>query len=74
METIRKGKAEHAKVADSLTGIADLLRPDWLVLRPPEADYVATVFPDLLGNYRKVREFSVPDDNQYQVSAGGFWS
>ena len=72
VETIRKGKAEHAKVADSLTGIADLLRPDWLVLRPPEADYVAAVFPDLLGNYRKVREFSVPDDNQYQVSAGGF--
>jgi hypothetical protein len=72
LDTIRKGKAEHARAADSLVGIANLMRPDWLVLRPPEADYMNLLFPDLLGNYREVREFSVPDSNQYEVSAGGF--
>jgi hypothetical protein len=72
LDTIRKGKAEHARAPDSLSGIADALRPDWLVLRPAEADYMALLFPDLLRNYRQVREFSVPDSNQYQVSAGGF--
>ena len=30
------------------------------------------LFPGLLGNYRVVREFSVPDSNQYEISAGGF--
>src|SRR4029078_2406748 len=68
----RKGEAEHARAADSLVGIADLMRPDWLVLRPPEAEYMNLLFPGLLGNYRGVREFSVPDSNQYEISAGGF--
>ena len=72
LDTIRKGKAENATAADSLYGIADALRPDWLVLRPMEADYMSTVFPDLLKSYRQVRVFSVPDSNQYLVSAGGF--
>jgi hypothetical protein len=71
LETIRKGEAEHVRAADSLVGIANLLRPDWLVLRPAEADYMAVIFPDLLRNYRNVREFSVPE-NDYQVKAGGF--
>lgn len=72
LETIRKGEAEGARSPNSLSGIADALRPDWLVLRPAEADYTTLLFPELLTSYRKVREFSVSGDNQFQVSAGGF--
>jgi hypothetical protein len=72
LDTIRKGKAENAPVVDSLYGIADALRPDWLILRPAEAAYTNTLFPDLLKSYRQVREFSVPNANQFEVSAGGF--
>ena len=79
VETIRKAESGHgqaqadaqAKSPDSLLGIADLLRPDWLVLRPGEADGMALLYPDLMRSYRKVREFSVPDTGG-PVTAGGF--
>jgi hypothetical protein len=71
LETIRKGEAEHVRAADSLEGIADLLRPDWLVLRPFETQAFAATYPDLLQKYRQVRVFSVPSDGP-EVSAGGF--
>jgi hypothetical protein len=71
VETIRKGEAEHVRAADSLVGIAHLLRPDWLILRPGEANAFAAIYPDLLRKYRQVRVFSVPSDGP-EVSAGGF--
>ena len=79
VETIRKAESGHgqaqadaqARSPDSLLGIADLLRPDWLVLRPGEADGMALLYPDLMRSYRKVREFSVPDTGG-PVTAGGF--
>jgi hypothetical protein len=72
LDTIRNREAEGAAAANSLSGIADALRPDWLILRPTEAAYTSTLFPDLLKSYRQVRVFSVPNANQFEVSAGGF--
>jgi hypothetical protein len=84
LEAIRKGEAEHVTAANSLAGIAHLLRPDWLVLRPCETNYFAATYPDLLPNYRRVRVFSTAGDlsgvgacgfspgSAPEVSAGGF--
>lgn len=44
-----------------LVGIAPLLHPDWLVLRPNEARVLLTWYPATARQYREVRRFSVPD-------------
>jgi hypothetical protein len=81
VETVRKAEAEGVRNADSLVGIAHLLRPDWLVLRPFERNAFNDTYPDLLRNYRQVRVFSVPSTDSEPniffgtaplVSAGGF--
>jgi hypothetical protein len=41
-------------------GIVALLRADWLVLRPWEADALRTWYPEVAKQYRPVRRFSVP--------------
>ena len=72
VDAIRRGKtADPNGFANSLAGITQMLRPDWLVLRPGEAEIFAVFHPQILGNYRRVREFSVPGE-QSLVSAQGF--
>jgi hypothetical protein len=43
-----------------VVGVATLLHPDWLVLRPGEAELLAGWFPETARQYTQVRRFSVP--------------
>jgi hypothetical protein len=54
-----------------VVGVAHLLRPDWLVLRPVEAQLLAGWNPDAARQYTQVRRFSDPGD-QETVSVRGF--
>jgi hypothetical protein len=54
-----------------VVGVAALLHPDWLVLRPVEAQLLAGWYPDTARRYTQVRRFSVPED-QGTVSVRGF--
>jgi hypothetical protein len=76
VDAFRKAKAEHAPgVPDSLAGIAYLLHPDWLVLRPWEADVLVQQYPKVAQQYHEVRRFNVPGGAAgafESVSAEGF--
>lgn len=52
-------------------GIASLLHPDWLVLRPVEVALLHNWYPETARQYRVVRRFSVPGGDG-PVSVGGF--
>jgi hypothetical protein len=54
-----------------LVGIVHLLHPDWIVLRPGEADTFAQWYPADERQYREVRRFSVPG-GQEPISVQGF--
>ena len=55
----------HAKVGAQWAMIVDYLGPDWLVLRPREAEEMLKQMPQLLtGTYEKVRDFDVLADAQ----------
>jgi hypothetical protein len=54
-----------------VVGVAHLLHPDWLVLRPVEARVLAGWYPDAARQYTQVRSFSAPGD-QEAVSVRGF--
>jgi hypothetical protein len=54
-----------------VVGVAALLHPDWLVLRPFEAQLLTGWYPDTARQYTQVRRFSVPGD-QETVSVRGF--
>jgi hypothetical protein len=56
---------------DSLPGIAKLLHPDWLVLRPWEASGFAAAYPATARQYRPVRRFHVSDASS-SLDVGGF--
>jgi hypothetical protein len=43
-----------------IVGNAVLLNPDWLVLRPSEADVLTAAYPETARRYTEVRRFSVP--------------
>jgi hypothetical protein len=43
-----------------VVGVATLLHPDWLVLRPFEAQVLAGWYPETARQYTQVRRFSVP--------------
>jgi hypothetical protein len=61
LDAIRRAEENHAPgFPDSLMGIVDLLRADWLVLRPWEADALRAWYPEVAKEYRPVRRFSVP--------------
>jgi hypothetical protein len=72
VDAIRKAEAAHAQgFPDSLAGIAHLLRPDWLVLRPWEAKAFPVWYPGIMRNYTEVRRFSVPGGRE-PISFEGF--
>jgi hypothetical protein len=54
-----------------VVGVAHLLHPDWLVLRPVEAQLLAGWYPDAARQYTQVRRFS-DSGNQETVSVRGF--
>jgi hypothetical protein len=54
-----------------VSGIAPLLHPDWLVLRPGEARALVGWYPDTARQYKEVRRFSVPG-GQTPISYHGF--
>ena len=61
LDKIRTAEANHAPgFPDSLFGIVALLRPDWVVMRPWEADQLSVWYPDVAKEYKPVRRFSVP--------------
>jgi hypothetical protein len=51
-------------------GVAKLLHPDWLVLRPGEADYMRSVYPGLARQYRPVHRFATSDASGF-LRVGG---
>jgi hypothetical protein len=54
-----------------VVGVAHLLHPDWLVLRPVEVRLLDGWYPDTARQYTQVRRFSDPA-GQETVSVGGF--
>jgi hypothetical protein len=54
-----------------VVGVAPLLHPDWLVLRPVEAQLLTVWYPDTARQYTQVRRFSAPGDPE-TVSVRGF--
>jgi hypothetical protein len=51
--------AARRQHGDRWSGIVAALRPEWLVLRPWDADRIFQERPDLAGRYARVREFDV---------------
>jgi len=51
---------ERGKPVLPVVGVAVLLHPDWLVLRPDEAQTLTTWYPDTARLYTEVRRFGVP--------------
>ncbi|MGH9153394.1 MAG: hypothetical protein ACRD03_13570 [Acidimicrobiales bacterium] len=45
----------------TLEGVVELLRPDWVVLRPFELDTLQATFPDTAARYVEVRRFGVEE-------------
>jgi hypothetical protein len=54
-----------------LVGIVHLLHPDWIVLRPGEANALLSWYPEDARQYEEVRRFTVPG-GQGDVTAQGF--
>ena len=52
-------------------GVAAVLHPDWLVLRPWEAQVLAATYPGTAREYTEVRRFSVPG-GRAPISVHGF--
>jgi hypothetical protein len=63
--------SERGQPVLPVVGVAHLLHPDWLVLRPVEARTLADWYPDAARQYTQVRRFSDPGA-QATVSVGGF--
>jgi hypothetical protein len=51
-------------------GVAALLLPDWLVMRPNELESFRSEYPRAAAQYRPVRRFRVPLDDS-SLSVGG---
>jgi hypothetical protein len=64
-------KTDPRTTVVSLLGIIHLLRPDWLVLRPWEAQALVGTYPEDARQYREMRRFSVPE-SQSSLKVGGF--
>jgi hypothetical protein len=59
VSALREAK-ESGHAVLPVVGVATLLHPDWLVLRPSEAQVLATWYPATARQYREVRRFTVP--------------
>jgi hypothetical protein len=70
VSALEKAK-ESGHAALPVVGIAPLLHPDWLVLRPGEAQLLMGWYPETARQYTEVRRFSVPG-GQAPISVHGF--
>jgi hypothetical protein len=70
VDVLRKAE-ESGRPAVPVVGVAHLLHPDWVVLRPREATLFVEWYPEDARQYREVRRFSVPG-GQDPICVHGF--